>query len=357
MYRVYQEQLDALKNKQTKNESQITLFIEDSFFDKAKAYLKYQTEMQLGIQSEEPMLLKWEKSTVIRKQWAYSDNSIITQNKRKVVPKRDIHNVLSLAHNRTAHRGRQITSKWISNNYSAVNVKVVAIFVGLCPIHAEQQSVTSRVKLVDKPFQSPTFLSLLEIDLMDFRNYPCDCTEKHTWAMNITDHHTEYVYVTPLKAKSADEVLTGCKRYCYTYGFPKKILTDNGKEFANKKMEAFCQENRIQVAHGSPQTPTTQGLVERSNRSWKEDMRALIMSTSSTSVQNWCEKASEAAYTRNISYHRAIKMTPYEAVYGIKSHRECEHHEEQSRKQQKITENQEKYNNEMVTQSQKKKPA
>ena len=94
-----------------------------------------------------------------------------------MVPKRDIHNVLSLAHNRTAHRGRQITSKWISNNYSEVNVKVVAIFVGLCPIHAEQQSVTSRVKLVDKPIQSPTFLSLLEIDLMDFRNCPCDCTE------------------------------------------------------------------------------------------------------------------------------------------------------------------------------------
>ena len=150
MYHVNQEQLDALKNKQTKNESQITLFIEDSFFDKAKAYLKYQTEMQLGIKSEEPMLSKWEKSTVIRKQWAYSDNSIITQNKRKAVPKRDIHNVLSLAHNGTAHRGRQITSKWISNNYSEVNVKVVAIFVGLCPIHAEQQSVTSRVKLVDR---------------------------------------------------------------------------------------------------------------------------------------------------------------------------------------------------------------
>ena len=47
-------------------------------------------------------------------------------------------------------------------------------------------------------------------------------------------------------------------------------------------------------------------------------------------------------------------MTPYEAVYGIKSHRECEHHEEQSRKRQKITKNQEKYNSEMVTQRQKK---
>ena len=78
---------------------------------------------------------------------------------------------------------------------------------------------------------------------MNFRNCPCDCTEKHTCAMNITDHHTQYVHVTPLKpAKSADEVLTGFERYCYTYGFPKKILTDNGKEFANKTMEAFCKK-------------------------------------------------------------------------------------------------------------------
>lgn len=88
--------------------------------------------------------------------------------------------MLARAHNWTAHWGRQITCKWISNNYSEVNVKVVAIFVGLCPIHAEQQSVTSRVTLVDKPIQSPTFLSLLEIDLMDFRNCPCVRTKKHT---------------------------------------------------------------------------------------------------------------------------------------------------------------------------------
>lgn len=57
--------------------------------------------------------------------------------------------------------------------------------------------------------------------------------------------------------------------------FSKQILTNNGKEFAKKKMlETFCEENGIEVAHGSPQTPTIQGLVERSNRSWKEDMRA-----------------------------------------------------------------------------------
>ena len=30
----------------------------------------------------------------------------------------------------------------------------------------------------------------------------------------------------------------------------------------------------------------------------------------------------QAAYTRNISYHHAIKASPYEAVFGIKPHRE-----------------------------------
>ncbi|XP_078350835.1 uncharacterized protein LOC144635622 [Oculina patagonica] len=109
----------------------------------------------------------------------------------------------------------------------------------------------------------------------------------------------------------------------YTCGFPKKILCDNGKEFKNKKMETFCQENGIKLGHGSPRTPTTQdvNVVERSNRSWKEDMRALIISTNKE-TSKWCESTREAAYVRNISYHRAIKQSPYEAVYGIKPHRE-----------------------------------
>ena len=43
-------------------------------------------------------------------------------------------------------------------------------------------------------------------------------------------------------------------------------------------------------------------------------------------------------------------------MWYLKSHRECEHHEEQPRKRQKITDNQEKYDNEMVTQSQENQP-
>ena len=95
--------------------------------------------------------------------------------------------------------------------------------------------------MVTKPLQSPEFLSLIEIDLMDFRNTPCDCKNVHTWAMNIIDHHTKFVTVVPLQQKAADAVLKSLREYCYTYGFPKKIITDNGGEFQNKKLKMFCK--------------------------------------------------------------------------------------------------------------------
>ena len=58
--------------------------------------------------------------------------------------------------------------------------------------------------------QAPTFLHMIEIDLTDFRKCPCKCIESHTWAMNITDHHTKHVTLYPLTAKSGEKY---CRHY------------------------------------------------------------------------------------------------------------------------------------------------
>ena len=153
------------------------------------------------------------------------------------------------------------------------------IFVKMCKFQAEQKSVTSNVKLVKQPMQAPTFLHMIEIDLRDFRKCPCECIESHTWAMNITDHHTKHVTLYPLTAKSGEKVLQALQEYCFTYGYPRNILCDNSKEFSNKNFDTFCLNNGITIKHGSPRTPLTQGLIERSNRSCKEDMHTCIVST------------------------------------------------------------------------------
>ena len=78
----------------------------------------------------------------------------------------------------------------------------------------------------------------------------------------------------------------------------------------------------IKLSHGAPRTPTTQGLVERSSRTWKEDMRSIIMGSNDKNLDRWCECTMQASYTMNITLHRAIHTSPYEAVFGIKAHHE-----------------------------------
>lgn len=255
--------------------------------------------------------------------------------------------------------------------------------MSLCRLHAERKPITSRIKEVTNPLQAPSFLSMLEIDLMDFQNLPCTCRNPHKWVINLIDHHTKFVNSHPLHAKSADEVLDAVKNYCLSYGYPKKILTDNGGEVCNAKLKLFCEQNQIKLSHGAPRTLTTQGLVERSNRTWKENMRSIT--TGSNNIERWCENTMQASYTMNITLHRAINTTPYEAVFGITAHREnhqntdedikcqgettqlasckntldndqCETFEKAA-KRQKIRERQSQYNEEMVKQTSQSRKA
>ena len=144
--------------------------------------------------------------------------------------------------------------------------KVVALFVNLCKVHAEQKSITDRVKVVTNPILSRSFLHTIEMDLMDLRSIACSCETLHKWEINIIDHYTKFIHVQPMKAKQAEDVLEHFQSYCYTYGFPKKVINDNGLEFRKKQLKVFCQSNGIELCHGSLRTPTTQGLVERANR-------------------------------------------------------------------------------------------
>ena len=324
----FESQIKGLKDSQKTNKSSVNVFVNEDFYYRVKNYLKVVAEQDLGLAPSiaNPELSKSEINTINRKKWKYSNGKLLTAEGKEVAHQGMLYDILSRCHQRIAHRGRQKTEKWIAENYSEVTQKVVNTFVSLCRFHAEQKPITTRMKPVVSPLQSQSFLSLIEVDLMDFRNCPCECDPKHKWAINIIDHHTKFVNVHPIHNKSAEDVLSEVQKYCLIYGYPKKMLTDNGGEFENKKMKTFCSNNEIQLLHGAARTPTTQGLVERSNRTFKEDMRALIMSTCGLEIAKWCKYTMQASYIMNITYHRAINMTPYEAVFHMKAKRELLDH-------------------------------
>ena len=174
------------------------MFVEEEFYHQVKNYLKVVTEQELDIAPsiKTPELSKAEINTK-RKKWKYANGKLLTTEGKEVAHQGMLFDILSKCHHRIAHRGRQKTEKWIAKNYSEVTQKIVNTFVSLCCFHAEQKPITTRVKPVVSPLQAKTFLSLIEVDLMDFRNCQCECEPKHKWTIDIIDHHTKFVMFTP----------------------------------------------------------------------------------------------------------------------------------------------------------------
>ena len=52
-----------------------------------------------------------------------------------------------------------------------------------------------------------------------------------------------------------------------------QYVSDNGKKIYNHGMKHYCFQNGTKIAHQSPRTPMTQGLLESANRMWKENTR------------------------------------------------------------------------------------
>ena len=255
----FESQIKGLKDSQKTNKSSINVFVDEDLYHRVKDYLKHVTEQDLGVAPsiKKPELSKSEINTIDRKKWKYTNGKLLTAEGKDVAHQGMLYDILSHCHQRIAHRGRQKTEKWIAENYSEVTQKVVNTFVSLCRFHAEQKPITSRLKPVVSPLQSQSFLSLIEVDLMDFRNCPCECEPKHKWTINIIDHHTKFINVHPIHNKLAEEVLGEIDKYCLMYGYPKKMLTGNGGEFETKKLKTFCSNNQIQLLHGAENTDDT----------------------------------------------------------------------------------------------------
>ena len=49
-------------------------------------------------------------------------------------------------------------------------------------------------------------------------------------------------------------------------GLPRYLISDNCREFKNKLIIDFCEQNGVRFVHGLPYRPHSQGVVERVHR-------------------------------------------------------------------------------------------
>lgn len=155
----------------------------------------------------------------------------------------------------------------------------------------------------------------------------CGPITPHTWDgkrffVSFTDDFSHFSVIYLMATK--DEVIDRFREYeaLVTSHFGTRIAklrTDNGGEYVNDEMRAFCREKGIEMQLTVPYTPQQNGVAERLNRTLMERARALL-AESGFGKEMWGEATYTATYITNRCPTSAVdeKKTPFELWNGRK---------------------------------------
>ncbi|KAI1712428.1 integrase core domain-containing protein [Ditylenchus destructor] len=230
---------------------------------------------------------------------------------QEIVKREQAFGILHRLHDRRGHAGRDIMFKEVTG-YFGLTREIVQIYLSLCQ-HCEFKKAKVKKGLVVKPILSHDFNSRCQVDLIDLQARP-DGDSK--FIMVYQDHLTKFVVLDALATKTAAEVARNLIKIFATFGVPKILHSDNGREFANKVVSEVVRQWPIcRIVHGKPRHSQSQGSVERANRDIGD---ILIMNLRQNKSTAWAAALPQVQAAKNSRFHRGIGRSPYEAIFGHK---------------------------------------
>ena len=152
----------------------------------------------------------------------------------------------------------------------------------------------------------------MELIHMDFMTIG-DVDRPKTNILVVTDHFTRYAqaYVTTNQT-AATVARTVCDKFFSHYGWPEKILTDQGKSFENRLFRELCVMAEIQKIRTTAYHPQGNGACERFNRT----LINMIGTLNQKKKAVWQSVVSTLALAYNSTISAATGYSPYFLMYG-----------------------------------------
>ncbi|XP_057301677.1 uncharacterized protein LOC130636092 [Hydractinia symbiolongicarpus] len=97
---------------------------------------------------------------------------------------------------------------------------------------------------------------------------------KHILTVKCT--FSKYIWLFPIISKEAEHIYTSLRFLCEKEGFPEIFQSDNGKEFVAKIITDFLKTHDVQIKHGRPYHPQSQGQVENANKVVKSHLNRIL---------------------------------------------------------------------------------
>ena len=127
--------------------------------------------------------------------------------------------------------------------------------------------------------------------------------------LTVIDLFSRYAWARPLKTKHGSEVAAAFKSIFSEGRIPKRIQTDQGKEFENRQVRALFNEHDIELF--SVKSAYKAAVVERFNRTLKTRLWRYF---TANVTQKWTDVLQDAVHAYNHSVHRMIKQRPVDVT-------------------------------------------
>ena len=220
--------------------------------------------------------------------------------------------------------GRDKLYKFIQEHHPLSNISRRQVMEWLKGQELNQITTTPRktVKIVSSIPQYP--LSKLQIDLIDLSRTESD---GYRFIMTTIDTFSKYVWLNKLKTKDVETTTKALKNVFDRISSmmkelnkedganrqeqPRAIQTDNGTEFKGSFNDEIVRRG-IKHIYGEPYHSTSQGVVERMNRTIRNKILKLKLLNKDNNV--WASKMDEIEFSINATYSDSTKTTPIKAI-------------------------------------------
>ena len=226
-----------------------------------------------------------------------------------VLPKRFIRKVILTCHDDNGHLGMERTLGLLQERFFWPKMAE-----DVCKhIHTCERCL--RFKPQEKAEMQPILVSYpMELIHLDFHTLGGKAGDtKSTNILVVTDHFTKYAqaYITP-KQTAIVVAHTLWENFLVHYGWPEKILTDQGKSIENNLFQELCDLAQVKKLCTSPYHPETNGQCEH----FIATLISMLGTLPTHAKRNWQEWVATLTHAYNCTVSPVMGFSPYFLMFG-----------------------------------------
>lgn len=154
----------------------------------------------------------------------------------------------------------------------------------------------------------------LEVVAIDFTTLE-KASDGREHVLVVTDVFSKFTQAYPTsdqRAHTVVKILT--EKWFYTYGVPKRIHSDQGRNFEGELLRRLCQLYGVAKSRTTPYHPEGNGQCERFNRTLFDLLRCLP----GEKKRKWPQMLPQLLFAYNTTVHQSTGHSPYELMFGQK---------------------------------------